>query len=113
MEHFIEIYLKSFLVFLIITPLIGIALGLYLAPYIVAARRGHPNKKPILVINLCLGWTVIAWVLCLAWAVCDLEKVILKEQKSKFDKRKWIFRYAVFLIVVTIPITIWQTIKGY
>lgn len=42
---------------------------LYMVPSTVAYKREHPWKEPILVVNIFLGWTVVGWVLCLAFAV--------------------------------------------
>ncbi|MBN2024038.1 MAG: superinfection immunity protein [Pirellulales bacterium] len=47
----------------------GTLVAIYLLPTIVAAARNHPNKGPILVINLFLGWCLIGWVVSLAWSV--------------------------------------------
>lgn len=44
------------------------AIALYFSPGIVAATRGHPNRMPIFLVNLFLGWTVVGWVGALVWA---------------------------------------------
>jgi hypothetical protein len=36
---------------------------------IVAAGRKHQSGNGILVVNLFLGWTVLGWVLALAWSL--------------------------------------------
>lgn len=41
---------------------------LYFLPSINAYGRGHHQKHPILTINLFLGWTVLGWVIALAWS---------------------------------------------
>ena len=43
-------------------------LGIYLLPTIVAFMREKDNKVPILLLNLFLGWSLIAWVIALIWA---------------------------------------------
>ena len=52
-------------------PLLGLPLfvAVYLAPTIVAAKRGHHHAAPIFVLNLLLGWTFLGWVASLVWAV--------------------------------------------
>ncbi len=55
--------IRGFLFFLLILTV------LYFLPSIIAIVRGHPQVGPILVINFLLGWTLIAWVLVLAWSV--------------------------------------------
>lgn len=44
------------------------AIALYFAPGIVAATRSHPNRMPIFLLDLFLGWTLIGWVGALVWA---------------------------------------------
>lgn len=50
---------------------IGIALGLYFLPSIVALNRKVANKWSVVVINTLLGWTLIGWAVALAMAVRD------------------------------------------
>lgn len=49
--------------------LLIIGLLVYFIPCFVAAYRNHPNGAPIAVVNLFLGWTLIGWVVALAWSV--------------------------------------------
>lgn len=49
----------------------ALVLFIYLAPWIVAGARGHSSVGGIAVINLFLGWTLIGWVVALAWACSD------------------------------------------
>ena len=46
---------------------------LYLLPSLVASMRGHPQENPIFIINFFLGWTLIGWIVTLAWAVSDFQ----------------------------------------
>lgn len=48
-----------------------ILMALYFLPTILANKRKHRQHDPISIINLFLGWTVIGWVICLAWASSD------------------------------------------
>lgn len=50
---------------------IGLSVGLYFAPAIVALNRKVANKWSVLVINALLGWTLIGWAVALAMAVRD------------------------------------------
>jgi len=43
-------------------------LTLYLAPFLMAAARGHDGIGAILVANLLIGWTGIGWIALLAWS---------------------------------------------
>jgi hypothetical protein len=48
--------------------------SLYLLPSIFAFGRGHQQRGTIAVINLFLGWTIIGWIVALAWAWGGLEE---------------------------------------
>ena len=48
---------------------LGILIGLYFLPSIVAHNRGVSSVGSIVVINLFLGWTFIGWVVALAMAM--------------------------------------------
>ena len=43
-------------------------LSAYLLPTIVAWWRGHRNGNSIAVVNVFLGWTLLGWVIALAWS---------------------------------------------
>lgn len=55
---------------LIIPLLIGgvIALTLYFIPTIIAFKRRHLNRVPILLLDLFLGWSFIGWIIALIWS---------------------------------------------
>lgn len=42
---------------------------LYFVPAVIAFVRCHRNANSIFVINLFLGWTLLGWVIALAWSV--------------------------------------------
>jgi len=42
--------------------------AIYLMPTMFAASHKHHNTMAIFVINLFLGWTLVGWVVALAWA---------------------------------------------
>ena len=46
-----------------------ILIALYFLPSIVAFDGKKANFQSIVVVNLFLGWTLIGWVVALAWAV--------------------------------------------
>jgi len=43
-------------------------LWVYFLPSVIAHRRSHPQKTPILLINVLLSFTVLGWVVALVWA---------------------------------------------
>jgi hypothetical protein len=45
------------------------AIWLYFLPSTIAYRRKKKNAASILVVNAFLGWTLVGWVVALAWAV--------------------------------------------
>lgn len=49
--------------------LLLVMLVLYFLPSFVAAARNHHNGWSIFVVNLFFGWTLLGWVICLAWSV--------------------------------------------
>ncbi|MDQ3414545.1 MAG: superinfection immunity protein, partial [Verrucomicrobiota bacterium] len=42
---------------------------IYIIPSWVAAKRAHPSFAAILVVNLTLGWTLLGYIVSLAWAL--------------------------------------------
>lgn len=44
---------------------------LYFVPAWVANSRKHRNENSILAVNILLGWTLIGWVVALAWALAS------------------------------------------
>lgn len=51
---------------------VGLAIGLaalYLPPSVVANMRRKRNALAVFILNLLLGWTVVAWVVALVWGV--------------------------------------------
>lgn len=55
----------SFIFLIIITALI------YFVPTIIALVKHHTYKLYIIVINIILGWTLLAWIVCLIWSLID------------------------------------------
>lgn len=53
-------------IFLIIIAAVGLIV--YFTPAIKAHQFNHPDKTPILILNLLLGWLLIPWVIALVWA---------------------------------------------
>lgn len=47
-------------------------------PSIIAFRRDHPSRIAILLVNIFLSWTGIAWIVALVWAI--------SHQKDKQEK---------------------------
>ena len=50
---------------------------IYFMPTIIALYRMAGKTMQILVINLFLGWTVIAWVICLSWGFSGESKNVV------------------------------------
>jgi hypothetical protein len=46
-----------------------LTVALYFAPSIIAYKRRHHAFVLILIVNALLGWTAIAWVVALIWAI--------------------------------------------
>ncbi len=43
-------------------------IALYFLPTVVAKYRKKSNLNSIFIVNLFFGWTLLGWVLALAWA---------------------------------------------
>jgi hypothetical protein len=48
--------------------LIMVMIACYFFPSIIAFARGHHQVLPIFLLNLLLGWTVLAWIGALIWS---------------------------------------------
>jgi hypothetical protein len=48
--------------------IIGLVLGGYFFPTLIAWSRKHRNTLAIFIVNLFLGWTFLGWVAALVWA---------------------------------------------
>ena len=44
---------------------------IFFMPSLVAFKKQHPHRWPILIVNLFLGSTIIGWALTLLWAFYD------------------------------------------
>ena len=51
-----------------------VLIAFYLAPCLVARLREHRQTNAICVINVFAGWTIIGWIICLAWAFMEERK---------------------------------------
>ena len=45
------------------------SLGLYFLPTLLVIRDKEKSRVLIFVVNLFLGWTLVGWVVALAWAI--------------------------------------------
>ena len=63
--------LHSLLEFVPSSRVVVVLVGLYVLPTIVAAIKRGPVWLLTMAVNIALGWTVIGWVVALAWAVRD------------------------------------------
>lgn len=57
--------------------IVGLLFALYFLPTIIANKREHPNKKPIILINICLGWTLLGWFAALIWSVSAINPALI------------------------------------
>lgn len=51
-----------------LAALAALAICIYFAPSIVAVAREHHKCETVFLLNLMLGWTVVAWFGLAAWA---------------------------------------------
>jgi len=57
----------------LVLALIALGVALYFLPSIVAKCRNGKDTKNIFIINLFLGWTTIAWIMCAVWSFISKE----------------------------------------
>ena len=66
---------KSPALSLVLSLLIGIAtiggIFFYFLPALVAWKKSKRNFTAIFVLNICVGWTFIGWVVALVWAFTE------------------------------------------
>lgn len=60
------------LIFLLVW--VGFSIFIYLLPLFIAERRKAKHTLAIGLINLLLGWTLLAWIAMLIWAITDEKK---------------------------------------
>ncbi len=63
--------------------LIPVLILLYLLPCIVATTRRNPHSASIAVINIFLGWTLIGWVVALAWALMPVPAESFRDERLR------------------------------
>ncbi len=49
--------------------ILAFVFGMYLLPALIASHRKHRQIGPIWIVNIFLGWTMLGWIGCLAWAL--------------------------------------------
>lgn len=60
----------------------------YFIPSLIAWEKAKAGKVSILIVNIFLGWTVIGWIVALAWAVYPDKKQLEggADAKDKSDR---------------------------
>jgi len=48
--------------------------AVYLFPTVVALFRKHPNYSMIVAVNLLAGWTIVCWIIAMAWASQEINR---------------------------------------
>ena len=62
-----------FILGILLLGLFLLTIIIYFAPTLIAKSRGHHNLTAIFVLNLCLGWSFIGWVISLVWALTNTQ----------------------------------------
>lgn len=63
---------------------------LYVLPWYVAARRGHPQAQAIAVLTILLGWTLLGWVVALVWAFTAIPGEAERQAEARAAReRQW------------------------
>lgn len=91
-----QISLKELICVLTMTGVLGLGLYfesiflavviiMYFIPWMIAGGRNHPQIGSIAVINVFLGWTLVGFVIALAWACSSVDK---KRTRFKTEEEK-------------------------
>lgn len=63
---------------------------LYVLPWYVASRRGHPQANAIAVLTILLGWTLLGWVGALVWAFTAIPERAERQAEARSEReRQW------------------------
>ncbi len=63
-------------------------LSLYFLPTIISEQQRHPHRTTIGVLNVLLGWTVLGWLVTMAWACRGARQEALATHWTGARKRK-------------------------
>jgi hypothetical protein len=66
-----------------------VSLAVYFLPALVASTRLHPNSKPIMLLNVFLGWTLIGWVGALVWSASKIDGQAAKNEEPASEPDKY------------------------
>jgi hypothetical protein len=66
-----------------------VSLAVYFLPSLVASTRLHPNSKPIMLLNIFLGWTLIGWVGALIWSASKIDSHAVKPDEQAVEPDKY------------------------
>ena len=55
---------------------LGSILGIYIAPFVIAAIRDHHRLPWIGFLNLATGWTIAGWIAALVWSVTAIRQPV-------------------------------------
>jgi phage FluMu protein Com len=53
-----------------------VVISIYTMPTIVAFLREHQNVIPVMIVNICFGWTFLGWALALVWSFTANQKAV-------------------------------------
>lgn len=66
-----------------------VGLAVYFLPTLVASTRLHPNSKPIMLLNVFLGWTLIGWVGALVWSASKIDSQAANSNDTAIEPDKY------------------------
>ena len=59
--------------------------GIYVLPTVLTILRNHPEKKSVIILNLCFGWTLLGWLIAMVWSVLPLKMLPFGRRTSDVD----------------------------
>lgn len=75
-----------FAIIIVVSALI--LLFTYFLPSYIAFERDHRNRLLIFLCNLLLGGTLVAWVVCLIWAMSSNRQARVRRKEPRLTSKK-------------------------
>jgi hypothetical protein len=73
---------------LVLTIAAGLALAIYLLPWLIARHRDAEHTTAIGLLNLLLGWTAVGYIAALLWAITDNTKNNTRQLRTLSQRAK-------------------------
>lgn len=76
---------RIFRLLLFVVIVVAVLLVVFI-PTIIAKKRNHPHFAFIAGVNVATSWTLIGWVVCLAWALWKPQRVVTPAELESSER---------------------------